>query len=359
MEFAFQIILVILLVFLNGFFVASEFALVGVRKTRIAELVKKGNATAKLVQKALSNLDTYISATQLGITLTSLGLGWVGEPAVARFIEPPLALYLPPSIAFLTTHTLAIIIAFSFITFLHIILGELAPKTVALQRAEATSLVIIIPLTIFITVFKPFVWILNTAGSLVVRLIGLTPPSGHQLVHSEEEIKMILSQSEEGGLILKREAEMVYNVFKLGDTTVKQVMIPRAEIIAFNITTSLKELVKIISKHPHSRFPVYKNSIDTIIGFIHVKDIYPQILKPDEDEEDATSDKKIAQTDIMRQIITVSESKKVDQVLMIMKKKRVHMAIVNDEDGKTLGLVTMEDVIESVVGEIEDEFENP
>lgn len=359
MEFVLQIILVIILVLLNGFFVASEFALVGVRRTRIDELAKNGNPAAKLVQSALLNLDSYISATQLGITLASLGLGWIGEPTIAHFIEPQLAIYLSETAAFITSHTLATIIAFSFITFLHIVLGELAPKTVALQRAESTSMFIIIPLTAFTTLFKPFIWVLNGAGSFVVRLAGLKPPSGHQLVHSEEEIKMILNQSEESGIIPEREAVMVHNIFKLGDITVKQIMIPRTDVIAFNVATPLKEVVKSIRKHLHSRFPVYENSIDTVIGFIHVKDIYQEVLKTDEDEQSSSLSKKISQTNIIRQIITVPESKKIDQVLIEMKRKRIHMAVVNDEYGGTSGLITLEDVIESVVGEIEDEFEKP
>lgn len=352
MDFIFQLIGVILLVFLNGFFVASEFALVGVRKTRIDELVKKGNPAAKLVQKALNNLDSYISATQLGITLASLGLGWVGEPAIAHFIEPFLESFLSNDLALVTAHTLAVILAFSFITFLHIILGELAPKTVALQRAEATSLFIIIPIMVFTTIFKPFIWVLNGAGNFVVGLFGLHGPSGHQLVHSEEEIKMLLSQSEESGLIPKGEAEMVQNIFKLGDTSIKRIMIPRTDIIAFNVATPLKEIIRKIRKHPHSRFPVYEHSIDTVIGFIHVKDIYLEVLKKEED-------RKLSDANLIRQIISVPEVKKVDSVLVEMRKRRVHMAIVNDEYGGTAGLVTLEDVLESVVGEIQDEFEKP
>lgn len=351
MEFIYQIILVILLVLLNGFFVASEFALVGVRKTRIEELVRKGNPTAKLVQKALQNLDTYISATQLGITIASLALGWIGEPALAHFIEPNL-IFLDKQAAIVTAHSLSVAAAFSLITVLHIILGELAPKTIALQRAESTSLFLIVPLTAFAAVFRPFIWILNEAGGLVVRLIGLEPPIGHQLVHSEEEIKMILSQSEEGGAIPRDEAEMVYNIFKLGDTTVKQIMVPITDIIAFNVSTPLKEIVKTAKKNLHSRFPVYKKSIDTIVGFIHVKDIYPQYLKGGENL-------KLSETDIIRKIITVPQGKKVDMVLVEMKRKRVHIAIVNNENGKTAGMITLEDVIESVIGEIEDEFEKP
>src|SRR3990167_5941376 len=198
MDFIFQILLVIILVFLNGFFVASEFALVAIRKTRINELVNKGNSAAKLVQKALNNLDSYISATQLGITLASLGLGWIGEPVIAHFIEPFLTTFLSAETAWITAHSLAVIIAFSLITFLHIVLGELAPKTVALQRAESTALFVIVPLVIFTKIFKPFIWVLNGAGTLVLKLFGLSTPAGQLPGHSEEEVKLILSQSAEG-----------------------------------------------------------------------------------------------------------------------------------------------------------------
>lgn len=358
MEFIFQLLLVFLLVLLNGYFVAAEFSLVAVRRTRINELANKGSAAAKLVQKALDNLDNYISATQLGITLASLGLGWIGEPAIAHFLEPFMNPYLSQDSAFIAAHTLSVILAFSFITFLHIVLGELAPKTIALQRAESTSMFVILPLIIFTNVFKPFIWVLNGAGNFVVSLIGLKPPKGHLLVHSEEEIKMILNQSQESGIIPKGEAEMVNNIFKLGDTTVRQIMVPRTDIIAFNVATPLSEVVKRIKKHPHSRFPVFENSIDTIIGFVHVKDIYREVLKLDDTGPNSDS-KKISETDLIRQIISVSEMKKVDLVLVEMRKKRVHIAAVDDEFGGTAGLVTLEDVIESVVGEIEDEFEKP
>lgn len=351
MELIGQLLLVFLLVFLNGFFVAAEFALVGVRKTRIDELVKNGNSAAGLVQKALNNLDNYISATQLGITLASLGLGWIGEPAIAHVIEPQLS-FLSPDTAWITAHTLAVTIAFSLITFLHIVLGELAPKTIALQRAELTSMYIIVPLTIFTTIFQPFIWVLNHAGNQVVKMIGLHPPKGHLLVHSEEEIKMILSQSEESGVIEKGEVEMVYNVFKLGDTSVRQIMIPRTDMVAFNAATPLSEVVKRIRKNTHSRFPVYESSIETVIGFVHVKDIYQAALKGEDDQ-------KLSQTGLIRPIITVPESLKVDDVLVDMRRKRIHMAVVNDEFGGTAGLITLEDLIESVIGEIEDEFEKP
>lgn len=349
MEFVFQLGIVLLLVFLNGYFVASEFALVAVRRTRVDELARKGNITAKVLQGALNNLDNYISATQLGITVASLALGWIGEPAIAHAIEPLLT-FLPSQAALLTSHTLATIIAFTIITFLHIVLGELAPKSMALQRAEATSLIVITPLIIFTKVFRPFIWVLNGAGQLVLRLFGLHAPSGHQLVHSEEEIRMLLSQSAQEGAIPSKEVEMVYNVFQMGDTPVKYVMIPRTDILAFNIATPLAEVVRKIERHPHSRFPVYENNIDTIIGFVHVKDIYRELMQKNESA-------KLSDLSITRTIISVPEVKKIDKVLVDMRKKRIHIAVVNDEYGGTSGIVTLEDIIESLVGEIEDEFE--
>lgn len=351
MEFVFQIGLVLLLVLLNGYFVASEFALVAVRKTRIDELVKRGNMTARLVQKALNNLDSFISSTQLGITIASLGLGWIGEPALAHFLEPFIT-FMPQKAAYISAHGFAAIIAFSLITFLHIVLGELAPKTIALQRSEKVAILIIAPLTFFTTVFRPFIWVLNKAGTLVLWVFGFTAPSGHQLVHSEEEIKMILSQSAEGGAIPRKEAEMMYGVFRLGDIPVKQIMVPRTGIIAFHVATTLKDVVNYVGKHPHSRFPVYEASIDAIVGFVHIKDIYKSSLLTKEN-------KKLSETKIIREIIAVPETKRIDEVLKDMRRKRVHIAVVNDEFGGTEGIVTLEDIIESLVGEIQDEFEQP
>lgn len=351
MDTFFQLGLVLLLVLLNGYFVASEFALVAVRKTRIGELAKKGNVTAKLVQGALDDLDSYISATQLGITLASLALGWAGEPILARLIEPFFT-FLPHEAALLTTHTAAVAIAFTTITFLHIVLGELAPKSVALQRAEATTLIIISPLILFTKIFRPFIWILNGAGHLVLKIFGLQAPPGHQLVHSEEEIKMLLKQSGKSGQIPLTEIEMVENIFQLGDIPVKYVMVPRTDIIAFNVAANLNDVLKKVERDAHSRFPVYETTVDTIIGFIHIKDVYRELLKHGEKM-------KLSQLKIIRTIISVPEMKKIDAVLQEMRRKRIHLAVVNDEYGGTAGIVTLEDIIESVVGEIEDEFDTP
>jgi len=351
MNFIFQICLIVLLVLLNGYFVASEFALVSIRKTRIDELVKKGNKTAKVLQKALVHLENYISATQLGITLVSLALGWIGEPALARFLEPMLRFLPGVSVSF-TANTLAVIIAFCIITFLQIVLGELVPKTIALQRSEATALIIITPLVIFSNIFRPFIILLNSAGQMVIKLFGLNSSTGNQSIYSEEEVKMILRASSEGGTIPEKEVEMVNNVFQLGDIPVKGVMIPRTDILAFDIKTPLKDIVKKIESHPHSRFPVFENSVDNIIGFVHVKDMYRELLKKGETVT-------LSKLDILRKIIIVPEVKKIDAVLQEMRKKRIHLAIVNDEFGGTAGLITLEDIIESLVGEIEDEFDTP
>ena len=368
MEIIAQIGLVLLLVLINGFFVASEFALVAVRKTRIDELVKKGNTSAKFVQKALNNLDTFISATQLGITLASLVLGWIGEPVIAHFLEPVFHSFLPQGAALITSHGAALIIAFFIITFFLIVLGELAPKNIALQKSERISLWIIAPLSLFATVFKPLIWILNQTGLLVIKVIGFPVPTNNQSIHSEEEIKMILAQSAEGGAIEKAEAEMVYSVLKFGDLPVKQIMIPRTKITAFDMDTSIQKVIKTAEKNLLSRFPVFKGSIDNIVGFIHIKEVYKHAFSDSKlklvkgiyrtflkREEGIT----ISQTKLIREILQIPESRRIDDVLLDMRKKRVHIAIVNDEYGGTAGIVTLEDVLESLVGEIQDEFEVP
>src|SRR3989344_1615272 len=347
MYFFLQLLFVITLVLLNGFFVAAEFALVAVRKTRIEELIKNGSKSAKLVSKALNDLESYISSTQLGITLASLALGWIGEPAIAHFLEPFFS-FLPQQTAFLTAHGLAVIIAFSIITFLHIVLGELAPNTMALQRAEEVSLFVIFPLVLFTKFFKPFIWFLNGAGTLVLKLFHFSAPIGQQLGHSEEEVKMILSQSAEGGTLEKQEVEMMHKILQLGDIPVRNIMMPRTEIKAIDADMPIREFKIFLRKNNLSRYPVYKGAIDTILGYVHVRDITK--LKA---EKDLT----VLNSGIIREVINVPETQRIDDVLVAMRKKRVHMAVVNDEYGGTSGIVTLEDILESIVGEIYDEFD--
>ncbi len=349
MEFLFQIGLIILLILLNGYFVASEFALVAIRKTRVDELARKGNFNAKLLQGALQNLESYISAIQLGITVISLILGWLGEPVLARFLEPLFA-FLPLNLAFFTSHTLAIIFAFTIITFLQVVIGELAPKHIALQKTEETSLLIIGPLVFFTNIFRPIIFILNLSGRAVLKILRVDASKNRQLVHSEEEIRTLLQQSGKSGLIPKKEVEMIYNVFQLGDVPVKLVMVPKKKILAFNLTTSLGEIVKKFGTNPYSRFPIFKESINNIIGFVHIKDIYRELINSGEET-------KLSELKIIRKIIDVPKDKKIDAVLQNMRNKRTHLAVVQSDFGKTLGIVTLEDIIESMVGEIEDEFD--
>jgi magnesium and cobalt exporter, CNNM family len=350
MDIFLQVVFVFLLILLNGFFVASEFALVSVRRTRIEELAKKGNRSAILVKKALQDLDSFISATQLGITFASIALGWVGEPVMAQIFEMGLHV-IPPNIAFISSHILAGICAFILITFLHIVLGELAPKTIALQRAEKVSQYIIEPLTFFSNLFRPGIWVLTHAGNIVLKILGFHLSTKNQLVHSESEIKMILSQSAEGGAIDKREAEMVYKVFKLGDIPVENIMVHRTEVVAVKVSARLQDIFTQIENLPYSRFPVYENSKDAIIGFIHIKDIYKALI-------DKHENKRLSELSLIRKIISVSQTRRADDVLVDMRRKRIHIAVVQDDHGGTAGIVTLEDIIENVVGDIYDEFED-
>ena len=327
---------------------ASEYSLLAVRKTRIEELVKKGRRRARLVKSALEQLDKFISATQLGVTIASLGLGWIGEPAVAKVIEPNLQ-FLPTQTALITSHTVAVVIAFFIITVLHIVLGELAPKTIALQKSEPIALLTITPLVLFAKMFSPLIWFLRGAGNLVVRVLGfkLTPK---QAVHSEEEIKMILAQSALSGQIEQKEAEMVQSVFSFADTAVSQIMIPKKKIIALDSSLTLSDAMKKIEGSFHSRFPVYSTVSDTVLGFVHIKDIYRAILQGDQD-------KTIVKANIIRKIITVDEARPIDDILLTMREKQIHIAVVKNKNKTTVGLVSLEDILEKLVGEIKDEFE--
>jgi CBS domain containing-hemolysin-like protein len=351
MDVLFNLGLILFLVILNGFFVASEISLVSIRKTRVEELVKKKKRSAKLVQGALQDLDRYISATQLGITIASLALGWIGEPIFADFFIN-LFSFLPSKIAFLSAHSISVAVAFILITFLHVVLGEVAPKTIALKKAETVSLLLIGPLLAFTNIFKPFIWLLDNSSSLLLHVLGFQSDASDNPVHSEEEIRMILAQSGKSGAIAQEEAEMVQNVFTLGDIPIKQIMVPRTDVISVNAAATIAEVAKLAEFNTYSRFPVYENSIDTIVGFVHIKDIYKLAIKSEKD-------KKLSQTGVIRKILSIPETKKASDVLLDMRKKHIHLAVVHDEYGGTSGIVTLEDVIESVVGEIQDEFDAP
>jgi CBS domain containing-hemolysin-like protein len=333
---------VLALVFANGFFVAAEFALVTVRKTRVDQLIAEGNRRALSVRQAISQPDNYIAATQLGITMASLGLGWLGEPAVARLIEPLLA-GLPSEWARTGAHSIAIAIAFAFITALHIVFGELAPKTVALQNPEATSLLVAAPTRLFMRVFWPFIALLNGMGRRAVALVGLRPPSGHSMVHSEEELKMLVTASQEAGVLEEDEEQMLHRVFGFGDLTAGHVMVPRTELTGIPVDSTLDEVVAQVAAQPQPWLPVFGASADDVLGFLHVEDLFRAL-------KDATAPFDVRA--YLRDAMTVPETLKADEVLDEMKRHRTHHAVVIDEYGGTAGLITFEGLMERIVGEV-------
>lgn len=342
------LISVFFLVLLNGFFVAAEFSLVSVRQTRIIELVEKGNVSAQDVQKALENPDKVIAATQLGITLASLGLGWIGEPALSHLIEPVVDIF-PLELQTGVSHSLSAGLAFAVITFLHVVVGELAPKSIALQNPEGTSLIVARPTLWSETLFKPVIWALNGTGNALLKLVGVQPASGHQLVHSVEELKMLVTASTEEGVVEPHESEMLHAVFEFGDLLVRQVMIPRTEIIAVEADLPLEEIIPLISESTYTKFPVYDDDLDNILGIIHVKDVLSRMQEEDWQASTARS--------LVREPIYVPETTLVSALLHQFRDKRQHIAIVLDEFGGTGGLVTLEDLVEEIMGEVSDPFD--
>jgi CBS domain containing-hemolysin-like protein len=343
-----RLVAVGLLVLTNGFFVAAEFSLVSVRQTRIAELVSNGNLSAVSVQKALQNPDRVIAATQLGITLASLGLGWIGEPALAHLLLPVVNLF-PGAMQSGVSHALSAGLAFAIITFLHVVAGELAPKSIALQNPERTSLFVARPTLWSETIFKPAIWALNGAGNALLRLIGIKPAAGHELVHSVEELKMLVTASTEGGVVERQESEMLHAVFDFGELLVRQVMIPRTEVTAVEADIPLPDIIPLITESTYTKFPVYDDNLDTILGIVHVKDLLRDMLEPGWQERTARS--------LLREAIYVPETLPVSTLMREFRDNRQHIAIVLDEYGGTAGLVTLEDLLEEIVGEVSDPFD--
>ena len=338
---------VLLLILLNGFFVAAEFALVSVRKTRIEELAHQGNRKAQRVFRALAHLDTYIAATQLGITMASLALGFVGEPALTPLIQP-LFRFLPASGALFTSHGIALTIAFIIVTSLHIVFGELAPKSIALQRPENTTIWVTVPLDLFMRLFRPFIYLLNSVGNGVVKLIGLEPVPEHASVHSVEELELLVHSSREAGFIAEQEERMVAGVFDFGDIIVRKVMTSRLDIIAIEVSTPPEELVRVVMETGHSRLPVFKDNFDNIVGIIHVKDVLKGMLDGKQNH---------SLSELLRPPFFVPENKRASYLLAEMRRSKSQMAVVRDEYGVVSGVVTIEDLLEEIVGDILDEYD--
>jgi CBS domain containing-hemolysin-like protein len=342
------LVAVAVLVLANGFFVAAEFSLVSVRSTRIAELVAQGYPGAHWVEKALENPDRVIAATQLGITLASLGLGWVGEPALSHLLAPLFG-FLPGEISSELSHTISAGVAFALITFLHVVVGELAPKSIALQNPEKTSLIVARPTIWTELVFKPAILALNVTGNFLLKLVGVNPASGHELVHSVEELKMLVTASTEVGVMESEEGEMLHAVFDFGELLVRQVMIPRTEISAFEADMELREAIDIAVNSTFTKFPVFDDDLDNIVGVVHIKDLLRADQEPDSQNCRVRS--------LMREALFVPETIPVKSVLREFRNRRQHIAIVMDEFSGTAGLVTLEDLMEEIVGEVSDPFD--
>lgn len=350
MEFSFltiagKLLLVLFLVLLNGFFVASEFAIVKVRTTRIAQLSQEGNFRAKAAQQILANLDAYLSATQLGITLASLGLGWVGEPFIARIIEFPLS---RAGIPGTWIHVISFSIAFSIITFLHIVIGEMAPKSLAIRKAEETTLWAAKPLRWFFVLFKPTIWLLNNAANQVLKWLGVKMVPDHQQAHTEEEIRMLVKQSHRVGMIDQTELSLFDNIFDFADRIGREVMIPRVEMVCVYAHETLESNLAVIKESRFTRFPLCGRDKDDIIGIIHIRDLYQRLSEGEAPDL----------SEIARPPVYVPETMEIKDILRTLQKKRTEMAIVIDEYGGTSGLITIENIIEEIVGEIQDEFDD-
>jgi CBS domain containing-hemolysin-like protein len=341
LDIALRLSAVIALVLANGFFVAAEFALVTVRKTRVDQLIAEGNRRARSVRQAIAQPDNYIAATQLGITMASLGLGWIGEPAIARLIEPALQ-GVPASWARAGSHSAAVALAFAFITALHIVFGELAPKTVALQNPEGTSLLVATPTRLFMRLFWPFITLLNGMGRRAVALAGLRAPSGHALVHSEEELKMLVTASQEAGVIEEEEEQMLHRVFGFGDLTAGHVMVPRTEISGVPADSTLDALIDRVAIQPQPWLVVFGSGPDDILGFLHVEDLLAALRNP------GAFDPRRC----VREAFAVPETMKADEVLEEMKGRGTHHVVVIDEYGGTAGLITFLGLMERIVGEV-------
>ena len=340
----FNLVIVSILLLVNGFFVSAEFAIVRARRAKIEQLTKDGNVDAKLALKALEDMNFFIAAVQVGVTIASIGIGWFGSPAIEKLMQPVLT-HLSTTNAYLT-HTIAAIIAFLIITFLHVVIGEQVPKCIALQYPERISLYVAKPMDAFMTVSKPFVWALPKACNGILRLLRV-PVSSARMIHTIEDLDLLVDSSYDEGVLNETEKDMLHNVFKFSDLTAREVMIPRTDMVCVSKDISINELNEIATENQYTRYPVYDGDIDHITGLIHVKDLYSLSLK----NEVCPIEK------IQRKILLVPETITMDNLVMEFKKQKSQMAVVVDEFGGTSGIITLEDVLEEIFGDVQDEFD--
>ena len=342
-----KLFLALFLVLLNGFFVAAEFSIVKVRYSQIQLKAAEGNSMAKQAEHIIKHLDEYLSATQLGITLASLALGWVGESAMHHIIEK-IFHYFNFEIAQVSITTISLVLSFLLITVMHIVFGELIPKSIAIRKSEATTMAIAMPLRVFYTIFKPFIWSMNQMSNGVLRLMKIHPASEHE-IHSTEELQLLVKQSADSGEIEEENYEIIKNAFDFTDHSAKQIMVPRQNISSIDIEEPVEEIITKIMDGGYSRLPVYKNSIDNIIGIFYAKEIIREYVKRKGQITHEDLDK------LMREPFFVVGSKKISDLLKVFQQKKQHLAVVIDEFGGTEGIITLEDILEELVGEIQDE----
>lgn len=341
---AFDIFLIVLLIGINGFFVAAEFAIVKVRSTQIETLIQSDNRRARVAKEIISHMDTYLSAAQLGITMASIALGWVGEPVLSKLMAPLIdfaGVTNPQAV-----HALSFALGFSIITFLHITVGEQAPKCAAIQYSKAATMSIAYPLKIFYTVFKPFIWIINVSSNLLLKMIGIQPVSENELSHSEEEIRLLIAGGRKSGVIDATEYKLIENIFDFTETTAKEIMVPRTQMFALDMDKSFDENFKLAVDSGFTRIPVFRETVDTLVGILYVKDLF---------KLDRNAEQDLGR--ILRPVYFVPETTSISRLMHDFQHQKIHMGIVIDEFGGTSGLITLENILEKIVGQIQDEYD--
>lgn len=344
-DFFINIFIILFLLFVNAFFVAAEFSLVKVRKTRLEQLCNEGNSNAKKALKLVNDVNRMLAAAQLGVTIASIALGWVAESTIVQIIEPFINIF-THSAGKMSAHIIAVPISFILVTYFHVLLGEQLPKCISLRHPETLSLLIATPMDMFITLFKPFVWLLEVSGNKILAACHANSEDA-SLVHSTEELDMLVDVSYNEGVLNETEAEMLHNMFKFSDLMAKQVMIPRTDMVCIPNDISYEELTKETLGNQYTRYPVYEDNIDKILGFIHVKDLYTLAMTKDT----------FSINKLIRPLILIPETMTLDNLIIEFKKRHCQIAVVIDEFGGTSGLITLEDVLEEIIGDVQDEFD--
>ncbi len=347
---ALELLAVAIIVAANGFFVAAEYGLVTVRRTRMQELDAQGNRGARRVLRLLEQPPRFISAIQLGVTLSSLALGAIGEPVVSKLLERPIAL-LPDSWHTGVTTTISVILAFTILSYFHVVMGEIVPKSYTLQHPERVAVFAAGPISSFYVIFRPFIWVLVRSSAAVLRWFGVSASSGVTLVHSEEELKMLVTASREKGVLEEEEQAMLHKVFEFADKDAVDVMVPRPDVVAVPLELPVQEVLRLVLSHPFTRYPVFEEELDDIVGVLHVRDLFSALHERGLESTNLRT--------ILREAIMVPETKPLDELLAEFQRTSNHLAIVVDEYGSVEGLVTLEDLLEEIVGEIGDEFDLP